>query len=76
MVIFKPEQKKFEGDFKIENRIEYIYSFCDVENQVYNTNTSMISNYFIKSITTCGKRTNKDNLKLCQDYLNRDTLKT
>ena len=75
MVIFKSRQKKFECDFKIKNRIEYIYSFCDVENQVCNRNTSMISNYFIKSITACGKTTCKENLKLSQDHLNRDALK-
>ena len=35
----------------------------------------MVSNYFIKSCTACGKTTHKENLKLSQDHLNKDALK-
>ena len=37
--------------------------------------TSMVSNYFVKSCTACGKTIQKENLKLSQDHLNIDTLK-
>ena len=65
----------FKCLLRIQNRTEYIYSFYDVQNQVYNTNTSMVSNYFTKSCTACGKTNHKENLKLSQDHLNRDALK-
>ena len=34
----------------------------------------MVNSYFIKSCTVCRKTTHKENLKLSQDYLNRDAL--